>query len=465
VFELFSSQVLEEWRIHATLFGGLPFLLFPVIAGILAFLLSLFFSIFALVIPAGRFALVIHAFIFLLGLSVGAFGLFGREILNRRFGQASLVAYSSRILPVSERRIFLNFFLKDALYYILLWIAPGVSGFWLATKILPIGNPAYIPLLVAASLTFLAGLSTAFFLSTVFVAAPIIFFLVLAAGGFAEFIFRLPAEVFLPSLYWSMTGSASSLVLSIVCPAILVAISIYLLRTDYAERKERLYPEELSGFERAISFLPEAHLTGKDFLDLWRSGGGIGRAIFAFFIPLLLVWAMLGRFLPIVPGMNLVLTFSLFVGVVSSSIYGWLTEFDPYSSYAFLPVRVSSIIKAKLRGFLLLNIISIPAVLLPIFLTGQVSQLPLALLVFASLSFYSLAVTVFLSGTHPSLFLYNGLNFLGFAALISIPVLLLLLASLLSPTLLALSVLLVIPGALFLRRAFPKWDRFEETLF
>ena len=69
----------------------------------------------------------------MLGLMVGGFGMLGNEVMNRRFGQASLLAYSARSLPLSERYIFANFVVKDTVYYFFLWVFPFGFGYVLAS--------------------------------------------------------------------------------------------------------------------------------------------------------------------------------------------------------------------------------------------------------------------------------------------------------------------------------------------
>ncbi|WP_054848357.1 hypothetical protein [Methanoculleus chikugoensis] len=44
-------------------------------------------------------------------------------------------------------------------------------------------------------------------------------------------------------------------------------------------------------------------------------------------------------------------------GVISATIYNWLTEFDSFTSYAFLPVEVSEVIDAKLKSYALANLL------------------------------------------------------------------------------------------------------------
>jgi hypothetical protein len=75
-----------------SLFGILSFALFPVMIFGIAFTGSFLLPLFRRVLPAGDLATIIHGLFILLGIMVGAFGLIGIEAMNRRFGQASLLA-------------------------------------------------------------------------------------------------------------------------------------------------------------------------------------------------------------------------------------------------------------------------------------------------------------------------------------------------------------------------------------
>ena len=168
MFELFIAMVKEEWRVHSTMFGSLSFALFPILIFWIAFMGSFLLPLMRKSLPSGELSLVLHANYLMLGFMVGAFGLLGSEVMNRRFGQASLLSYSARSLPLSERFIFANFVIKDTLYYFVLWVLPLALGFLLASPFISV--PLTLPLLLSLTLTlsFLFGLCAVFFLSSIY---------------------------------------------------------------------------------------------------------------------------------------------------------------------------------------------------------------------------------------------------------------------------------------------------------
>jgi len=140
--DLFWNMMKEEWRVHSTMFGSLSFALFPVMIFGIAFMGSFLLPLMRTSFPSNNLALMIHASYLMLGIMVGGFGLLGNEVMNRRFGQASLLAYSARSLPLSERFIFTNFVIKDTVYYFFLWVFPFGLGFILASPFIgvPLAN-------------------------------------------------------------------------------------------------------------------------------------------------------------------------------------------------------------------------------------------------------------------------------------------------------------------------------------
>ena len=125
-------------------------------------------------LPSGNLSLIVHANYLMLGIMVGGFGLLGNEVMNRRFGQASLLAYSARSLPLSEKFIFLNFVIKDTVYYFFLWVLPFGFGYILASPFIGIPLSTALLLLLTLTLSFLFGLCGVFFLSAVYARSTIV---------------------------------------------------------------------------------------------------------------------------------------------------------------------------------------------------------------------------------------------------------------------------------------------------
>lgn len=456
-------MIKEEWRTHSTLFGGFMFALFPfLIAGFAAIGMASL-PIFKNIFPSLQIAMIGQYMFVLFGLSVGSFGLLGREFMNRRFGHASLIAYSSRNLPVSEKEIFTNFIIKDIIFYFILWIIPFNLGIFASTFFLPF-ETGFVPVLLAStSLSFLIGLSIAFFLSTVYVHSRTALIAMLAAGT-AAFILIPNSAFYLPSLSFMLAPSAMSLLVSIAISAGLCIISLEFVKVDYPENK-RQYKNSFLSFSNLFSFSRHKEFVAKDFLDLIRSEGGVGKIIFSFFFPLAMIWIMLSIFMRFVPEANPVLMFSIFLGVISSTVYNWLTEFDLFGSYSFLPVKVSDVIKSKIVSYYTINLMSIAILIFAAAYFNGFGQIIQSAVISFSISTYVLSVIIYLTGLHPNIMLYNARVFLQYIIMNSSLLLLFIFISLVNPILTLLSIALIPISIFLMKRSFEKWDKAEQMSF
>jgi hypothetical protein len=464
-------MVKEEWRMHSSLFGHSGFALFPVFIFLFTFFVSLVLPVFREIVTDAQIALGMHYFFLLVGCMIGAFGLMGREFMNRRFGQASLIAYSSRVLPVSERFIFANFLGKDIIYYFILYILPFVAGFALAAEFVPAGifgvTSTLLTLVLTLSLSFSIGISTIFFLSTVYAHSGKIslfclfiasFVLLHISGNLSQYTLYS-----LPSLSFFLEPSKNQLLFSGIFIFVPSAISLIFLKIDFPQ-SQKSFSNSFSKLCRFLGSYRYAAFVAKDSLDLKRSEGGLGKIIFSFVLPLVLVWILLAALGRVIPALSTLTLFALVLGVLSSSMYNWLTEYDIFASYAFLPLKVSDMIKSKLNSYLILNLIPL-VILTMLALKNEPSSLVPSLLLFLTISLYMVAVLVYLTGLSPSINLYNAKTF-AFYTLSVVPLLMLnIVLSIFSPYY-AIVDLLLVPFAFYLLgKGFEKWDRNDCRCF
>ncbi|MCK5476916.1 MAG: hypothetical protein KAI55_03275 [Candidatus Aenigmarchaeota archaeon] len=468
MFELLKNMIKEEWRIYASFFGNVNFALFSFMMVLLSFGASLFIPVFQILMPLEQIALIVHYMFVLFGLSTGAFGLFGREVMNRRFGQASLLAYSSRSLPVSERKIFLNFFIKDIIYYFFLWILPFITGYFLASKIFSINAGSALLLLLTTTLSFMIGLSVAFFLSTIYVHSKkllyvIIFFsaavLLTASNHTVLGFFEL-----LPSFSFFFHPSVDNLISSLFIIIILSAISVFFLKIDYPQNK-RKFKNSFKSLSIRLKSSKYNYFISKDILDLNRSEGGIGKIIFSFLFPMAIIWVFILIFSKFIPELNFLIVFSIFLGIISSTIYNWLTEYDLFNSYSFLPVRVSTLIKSKVDGYMLINIVPLILLILVSLGTKQYAYFFSALFCFLSISLYSLSINIYLAGLHPNIMLCNPWTLLKYLFSIFPILLILIFMSIINHIYLIISLVLIPVSFYIIKAGCKKWDNKKQISF
>jgi hypothetical protein len=464
--ELFWSMMKEEWRIHSSIFGNLRFALFPFLVISIGLLGTLAVSNFQLLFTRQSIVLATHYLFFFFGLNVGAFGLHAREFMNRRFGQASLIAYSSRTLPVAERTIFVGMVKKDIVYYFALWILPLIIGFSLAAPLLHVPVSYGWVFLLTLSLSFLLGLSAVFFLSMLYARlGKIMVMIIMLAASAAGLMVDGILYKFPPFVYF-LTRDLSQVLVSLILIAALMLLSIAFVTFDFPSRRDR-FADSLTGSIRRLSFAGElAKFVAKDLLDLQRSEGGFGKILFNMLLPMCFVWVFLSYLTQYVPQLGFLVLFSIFMGVFASTAYTWLTEYDLFNQYLFLPVNVSTIMKSKMLGYAMINMIPVLILATVGIIRHEIALIPLAVLLFAITSFFTLSITVLFTGLSPSV-LFMNVSVIVKYLLILIPTMLcLIFLYVFGPIYLALgSGMLLVASLLIIRQAFRRWDTRAQQVF
>ena len=467
MFELFTSMVKEEWRVHSTMFGSLSFALFPVMIFGIAFMGSFLIPLVRKTLPVGNLAIIIHANYLMLGLMVGGFGLLGNEVMNRRFGQASLLAYSARSLPLSERFIFANFVVKDTVYYFFLWVFPFGFGYVLASPIIGAPLSSALFLLLTLMLSFLFGLCGVFFLSAVYAwSRPVfwLFLLVLGAGfGGIMATGTNPALLFPPLLLYN-EFSWTNLLLSCLVLAYLFAVALWLFNPE-SVGSEKKYRDTFTPLMQRFSALPNPPLAAKDILDLYRSGSMIGQTIFSFIVPLAVIWfflSLMGRFFP---PHGLLFLYAVTTGVIASTMYTWVTMFDNFGPYACLPVAVSTLISSKLTTFAILQIIPAAFIVIVAVLSGEAVYIVPAVVLGIAVSFYAVSVMAWLCGLSPDVLVYDVKVLFVYLLLVGIVITIFSAAAFINPYYSLASVLLAIPAWMLMQKAKVRWDKVDPAGF
>ncbi len=468
MFELFTNMVKEEWRVHSTMFGSLSFALFPVMIFGIAFMGSFLIPLMRTTLPAGNLTLIVHATYLMLGIMVGGFGLLGNEVMNRRFGQASLLAYSARSLPLSEKFIFSNFVIKDTVYYFFLWVLPFGFGYILASPLIGVPLAGTLLLLLTLTLSFLFGLCSVFFLSAVYARSHLVLWLVLLAivvgvGGLAAMTGMNPVLFFPPLLLYSAFTWANFL-FSCAILVLLFGVAIVLFNPE-SVGSEKIYKDSFAPLTRRFSFLPNPALAAKDTLDLYRSGSLVGQMIFSFLLPLAVIWFFLSLLGPFFPPHGLLFIFTVTTGVIASTMYTWVTMFDTFGPYSCLPVAVSTLIASKLTTFAILQVIPAVFIAAVALLSGEAAYLVPAVVLGISVSFYAVGVMAWLCGLSPNVLVYDVKVLFVYLILVGIVLAIFTAAAFANPYFALFAFILAIPTSLLVRKAKNRWDAVDPGGF
>jgi hypothetical protein len=468
MFELFTSMVKEEWRVHSTMFGSLSFALFPVMIFGIAFMGSFLIPLVRRSLPISNLAMIVHATYLMLGIMVGGFGLLGNEVMNRRFGQASLLAYSARSLPLSERTIFANFVVKDTVYYFFLWVFPFGFGYVLASPFIGAPLAGALFLLLTLTLSFLFGLCGIFFLSAVYAwSRPVlwIFLLALGAGigGLSAMTGMNPA-LFFPPLMLYNEFSWDNLLLSCLVLAYLYIVSLFLFNPE-SVGSEKKYKDSFTPLLQRFSALPNPPLAAKDTIDLYRSGSMVGQTIFSFVLPLAVIWFFLSLMDRFFPPHGLLFLFAITTGVIASTIYTWVTMFDTFGPYACLPVTVSTLIASKLTTFAVLQIIPAVFIAAVAVLAGEAAYLVPAVVLAISISFYAVSVMAWLCGLSPNVLVYDVKVLFSYLLLVGVVITFFSAAAFMNPYNALAALILAVPAWLLVQKAKDRWDNVDPEGF
>lgn len=466
--ELFFAMLKEEWRIHSTMFGNLGFALFPVLITAITFMGSAMIPYLEAAIPGGILSLIVHSQFLLLGVMVGGFGLLGQEVMNRRFGQASLLAYSSRSLPISDRRIFATFVVKDTVYYVLLWVLPFIAGIALGIPLSGLSISFVATITVTLTLSFLFGLSIVFLLSMLYARSPALLVAVssaaIIAAGVIVWSGAAGAVYLFPPYALYREFSLGIFVYSLAAIAVPFIVSIAAMTTTISG-KEKRYPNIYEGIARRLGWLRDAPLVAKDILDLWRSGALVGQILFSFLFPLAVIWASLSVLSVVLPDMQILFNFAVVAGVIAATMYTWVTEFDSIGTYTFLPLGTPDLIRSKFISFSVLQGILVLTMAGTAVFSGYSRETIPAVVLAISVSFYACSVMIYLTGLWPAVMVYDvrvlfsSLLMVGPALLISIW-----LASI--DAVFAFSaVLLLLPAYMLIRLSLRKWESWEKVFF
>lgn len=370
-----------------------------------------------------RFATFSHLAAFLYGLSVGAFGIMGREYLDRRYGRNNYLVAMPYLLPISFRTTFLGIYLRDVVFYIILMLVPATLGLVASAPFMGFSVVSIGLLFVALVLTFMLGMSLSFLASVIYI-RNIRAFVAMTAAIAALFIAHgalgVPQlETIVPGLGFQMSvrpfGSdwteASYYALASAAASVLMTALAYALVQVRITVQSKEHKDLLPFYYKRIRLAEGLGRTlmAKELLDLKRSGV-VAKMFFAFILPLLFLsfttwYVNYGLAIPV--GFNAVF-YAAMVGFVAVMMYNWLNNIDLAEYYSLLPVTVPQLVRIRIAVFLILTLgISAFFVVVISILNGETELLWLALVVMVVTSVYMVVLTAYLTGLKTNTFLFD----------------------------------------------------------
>ena len=419
---LLRLMLREEFRVHASYSGRTMFLSFPFIITLFSLAIAVSSGRLLQYTPLADAILLLHLSVFLYGLSVGAFGFLGRQYLERTNGTRNYIVAMPGLLPMRLRTTFLGMYVRDALFYVVLLLAPAIAGLALSVPVTHFRLTSIGFLFATSLLSFLLGMSLSFFVSVLymrsragFLASVAAVCVIFAASGVLRIIpvsLVLPglsAQFALPPFQPDVPAAAVDVAVALAAVAVLVAGSVALVPERYEPAAVHAR-QELPQMSRRMARFPRyGDLLSKELVDLRRSGT-FAKMFFSFVAPLLFLsftawFVRYGLQIPV--GFNTVF-YAGMVGFFGVMLYNWLNNVDATDYLATLPVSVPQLIRTKLLAFLLMTSWIMVAFVVGIaYLNGDTRLLWLALPVALITSVYMVAMTAYLTGLRTNSFLFD----------------------------------------------------------
>ncbi|MGA1873619.1 MAG: hypothetical protein ACMUHY_08090 [Thermoplasmatota archaeon] len=474
MMELVRLFLIEEVRLRRSFSTSMSLLVFPelVLVGSLAG--YLFIPLLEDSITYAQVHIGIISGLLLFGISMGGIAFLGKEFLERSLGPVNMLAASSGYHPVSERKMFMAYFLHDLLFYLILILVPMTFGMALGTIVRPMPLYRFAVISAAQWSSFLLGLSLSMFVSSILTGRRKLRWALIPASLIPLFTIQvLTGEIsgFIPSVLAVNGGTPLWTAATVSLAAIYTAAGVLL----YEGGTARSDPEAGGSYEKARIFSSlfmkdpvMGTLLARELINL-RRGKAYLRIVFSLFFPLLVMGGLVG----LIDGLDSntidfnMPFFAVMVSFFTMSVYTNIVNMDFLEFDQTLPVRTGDMIKVKLRLF---HIIAVPSAIIFLSLValfrrdleGLMFSLPITIVMVG----YMGGVTAYLTGLWTNSMLFDATVFLRYLTLTVLPLMIATLLSFLMDTiflasLVGLSILTVcgLVSTIFLHKALDeKWS-------
>lgn len=393
----------EEIRLHSNMYNSKSFYSYPL-------MLTFFFALIttsALLLYESYDITQIGTNVILIffvgGIMSGAFGLYARDLLERKFGDFARLFSNTQILPIPLKTTFLMFAISDSLFYLFWFILPTILGLTIGILIIEQSIvfflPIFLPLLVSSFLMFILGLFTMFFFSVLYERSKLLFSIIgiITLVNMIYFGISFQVESFF-ILDFYITQSFMSLLYSILLILFMMILSFITVGTSFSTRIKN----QLSVKSYSFSRIKNIHIM-KDYIDLRRTGGLLGKPLFTVIIPsvfLLFVFTTID----FLATLNInVLFFSIIFGTLGTQLFNSLISSDDFRYYRFLPISLEQYITSKIQLSFIINFsIGLLILLGYYFYSLNIEILFQGVIVLAVLLIYNFTLSFYLTGLHPN---------------------------------------------------------------
>ena len=390
---MLKYYLIEEYRRHQSIAKKYSFFIFPLYVIFFTFVGAMFINDVLKIFPYYKFIKIVMISTFIYGLGVGSF-----EFLGRSFEKFKLVN-TYEILPISNRKNYFYAFLRDSIYYTILFLIPAFAGLCLSMPFSSLKLPQISFFVLTLLLSMFLGYSSSYFSFSLYYRKKLlyyIFIISLLLYLFLSFFFPL-----FPPVNFQIKKDLLYFVYSLTAIIVLVILA-YFITPDELHEEKKNYSGKLWRYREFFRDI----LLAKDMEDVIR-GNIILKSLLTYFFPMLLLFIFV-RILNMASSKNIYnpMSLSLMLSIFSIVIYSWLTIMDDYRYFSFLPLEGWDLISAHIKAHLIIvSVISIPIIIF-ININTVFFLLP-SLLLFYMSSVYLLSVVVSLAGYNVTSLLFD----------------------------------------------------------
>ena len=450
---MLKYYLIEEYRRHTFIAKKYSLFIFPIYIIFFTTVAGAFINDVLKIFPYTKLITLTMLSTFLYGLGVGSF-----EFLGRAREENTLLTIS-HILPVTLKKSYFCAFLRDSIYYTLLFLVPSYIGLLLS---MPFSGLSFIQISIftlSLLVSMFLGYSLSYALFPLHQRAPKIYSLSLLIVLIYIILSYLQIIPFLMAEF-QITKQWYWLFVSFAIILLLVATGYaFVLESDKTTKKN--YYFSLPKYETVF----RDTMLAKDMEDVVR-GNVVVKASMTYFVPMLLLFIFV-KVVNMSSGKSVYNTLSLSVmlSIFSTVVYSWLTIMDKPEYLSNLPLKSWDLIRGHIKTHLIIvSIISVP-VILWFNLPSPIMIAPSIALFYVN-AFYLLSLTTYLAGYRITSMLFDPEIVMKFSLYSIVPGMILVIFTLGTGVLnyllsILLSVSLLLLGMFYMKKAQRRWVYFE----
>ena len=407
----------EEIRLHSTLFGFKRFMLFPFVIFIFSIIMGLALPLFSLSITES--IIIYSAIIILFGFQTGRMGFDAQDKIQNLLGESSRLIFSSKTLPIKQKKLVVTLLVNDAIFYSILFLIPIFTGLIFGLFVTPYESELFI-----SSITILSVILMYLFTILLFIFGVSIGFVV--TTNQLSKLNTLILLVFVPtglySMYTIIDIELSQLIqLNIIIPLLVLLTLVFIwvgleqFKVSQNREKAKKYNNDFNKLKNIVSsdrlFI---NIIVKTVIDIKRSAGGLWKIKFSslsiILTSLLLIYTI-DSFLQLSPKPEYL--FGGLFSLIAYPLYTIVFRYDSINSYSTLPVTDGKIYQSKAitaigMGVILSVLYYIPVM---IFLDVDLISMLNGFVMLIGLIIYQVGILLYLVKDEPIKFLFDGFYF------------------------------------------------------